>query len=74
MYFPSGITISQDGQTVYWTEYAYGNIRQVYLPTMQTSYVINSATTSVGYREGVGSNAAFVYPYGIPSDALEDEK
>ena len=40
MNYPSGITISQDGQTVYWSEYGTGSVRQVYLPTMPTTTLV----------------------------------
>jgi hypothetical protein len=57
MIYASGIAISEDGLTLYWSDYLYGGVRQVDLRTMQTSYVVNSESGAAGYREGVGTNA-----------------
>ena len=62
----SGITISQDQQTLYWSEFTVSSVRQVVLGTLQTSTLAGSGIS--GYLEGVGTNAQFVYPYCMDID------
>ena len=66
LYGPTGIAISADFLTIYWSESFTGMVRQANLATLQTSTFVG--TGGSGYQEGVGTAAAFVAPICLSID------
>ena len=63
---PAGITLSQDGFTVYWSEPTSYVIRMADVRTLQTSTLAGFGGSA--YNEGVGTQAGFMAPNGIDID------
>ena len=67
--YPSGIAVTSDGSTVYFSDRYHYRVRKIAIASDGTTTVSDVAGGTYGFADGVGTAAQFKYPMGLAMDA-----